>query len=801
MKKAILLLHLLLAFSYLSFAQNTPISIQLTESNQSPIIGATIRIVNRSDTTKIFNSTTDIVGIARFNLVTNQQYSMTATSVGYKTILKGINVTGKQSVFKFVMETDNKLLGDVVVTARKPLMQQEDDKTIVDPEPIVNTSTSAYEIMEKIPGLFVDQDGNIYLSNSTPATIYINGREQKMSTADIAAILKSLPPNSIEKVEILRTPSAKYDASGSGGVVNVILKKGVKIGFTGSLNAGMNQVHYGNQFIGVSLNNSSCKLTSFLNINYSHRNSFEQIQTTRKFSADKEIFQNAYTTYPGNQAYLGFGLGYEVSKKWELNYDARLSYNQNNSSANNESIIRQVNSLEVLTNNINTTNSTGNNYGINQGVNAKYKLDTLGSEWINDISYNYFNNQTDQAFNTAYVLPTVSNMAGTGDLGNNRNFVSAQTDIKYKFRHKLTLESGLKATYQLFRSSTTYYTKIGEQQNIDVSRTNQFNYNESIYAAYIQLSKTWGEFILKAGTRLENTNMNGHQLIPSDTSFKVKRTDLFPYIYLSRKVTRIAGYELRAYLVHRRSITRPVYEYLNPSPRFIDQYLYEAGNPSLKPQFTRNFEVNISVEDRPIFAIGRNYTQDIFTNVIYQNPDNSSIAYRTYDNLGKNQETYFRLLGAVPPINRYFFVAGAQFNYNDYNGLYENAPLKFQRGSWTFFTFHQFKLDKLTNISLNGFIRFKGQQQFYELSNFGNLNLNINRQFFNKKLTATLSMNDVFYTNKNNFTINQGSISAFGFRQGDTRRVGLNLRYNFGFRKKEERNNPFNFENLEKSSN
>ncbi|RYU93289.1 outer membrane beta-barrel family protein [Emticicia agri] len=801
MKKATLLFCLLLCCSFFSLAQTLPISIQLTESNQSPIIGATIRIVNCADTTKILNSTTDTSGIARFNLVANQQYSMTATSVGYKTLTKGINATGRQSVLKFVMETDNQLLGDVVVTARKPLMQQEDDKTIVDPEPIANTSTSAYEIMEKIPGLFVDQDGNIYLSNSSPATIYINGREQKMSTADIAAILKSLPPNSIEKVEIMRTPSAKYDASGSGGVVNVILKKGVKIGFTGSANAGMNQGRYGNQFIGISLNNSSGKLTSFLNLNYSHRNTFEQIQTTRRFSADKELFQNAYTTFPGNQAYVGFGLGYEVNKKWELNYDARLSYNQNNSSSNNESIIRQLNSLEVLTNNINTTNSKGNNYAINQGINARYKLDTLGSEWTTDISYNYFNNQTDQIFNTAYVLPTVSAMGGTGDIGNNRNFVAAQTDVKYKLPHKITLETGLKATYQLFKSNTAYFTKIGEQQNIDISRTNQFNYNESIYAAYVQLSKTIGGFILKAGTRLENTNMNGHQLIPSDTSFKVKRTDLFPYIYLSQKLGKIAGYEMRAYLVHRKSITRPVYEYLNPSPRFIDQYLYEAGNPSLRPQFTNNFEANISIEDRPIFAIGRNYTQDIFTNVIYQNPDNPSIAYRTYDNLGRNKETYFRLLGAVPPIYRYFFVAGAQFNYNDYNGLYENAPLSFQRGSWTFFTFHQFKLDKLTNISLNGFFRLKGQQQFYELSNFGNLNLNINRQFLNKKLMITLSMNDVFYTNKNHFTINQGSISAFGFRQGDTRRVGLNVRYNFGFRKREERNNPFNFENLERSSN
>src|SRR5215218_1559615 len=119
-------------------------------------------------------------------------------------------------------------------------MRQEDDKTIIDPENLASSSINAYEILEKTPGLFVDQDGNIYLNSTTPATVYINGREQKMSTADIATMLKSLPPNSIASIEIMRTPSSKYDASGSGGIVNVILKKGVRIGFTGSVNAGMN---------------------------------------------------------------------------------------------------------------------------------------------------------------------------------------------------------------------------------------------------------------------------------------------------------------------------------------------------------------------------------------------------------------------------------------------------------------------------------------------------------------------------------------------------------------------------------
>ena len=150
-------------------------------------------------------------------------------------------------------------------------MRQEDDKTIVDPENLVAASTNVYEVIEKTPGLFVDQDGNIYISSLTPAAVQINGRDMKMSAADVATLLKTLPPNAILSIEIVRSPSAKYDAASTGGIVNVVLKKGVKIGTTGSINAGIQQGKYNNQFIGFNLNNNNGKKSSFINLNYSRR--------------------------------------------------------------------------------------------------------------------------------------------------------------------------------------------------------------------------------------------------------------------------------------------------------------------------------------------------------------------------------------------------------------------------------------------------------------------------------------------------------------------------------------------------
>ena len=190
----------------------------------------------------------DSSGVVVITLFKAQHYSVLVSSVNYIPFQKGITIKNNNPVFVFIAEANAGLLKAVTVSGIRPIMRQEDDKTIVDPENLATSSTNAYEILEKTPGLFVDQDDNVYLTSTTPASIYINGREQKMSGADIATMLKNLPPNSIASIEILRTPSAKYDASGSGGIVNIILKKGVKIGLTGSVTAGGNQGHHGNTY-------------------------------------------------------------------------------------------------------------------------------------------------------------------------------------------------------------------------------------------------------------------------------------------------------------------------------------------------------------------------------------------------------------------------------------------------------------------------------------------------------------------------------------------------------------------------
>ncbi len=781
--------------------EDIPVTIKIINHKKEPLAFATISIISRKDSTQTIRKVADSSGKAVFPLKKNGQYTVHISSVNYQPIEKGFIVSGGQTFFSFTTEPLPKSLQGVVVTSKKPLMRQEDDKTIIEPEVLAAASTNAYEIIEKTPGLFVDQDGNIYINSLTPATVQINGRDMKMSAADVATMLKNLPPNSIAKIEIVKTPSAKYDASGSGGIVNVVLKKGVKLGMTGSVTAGMQQGTYGNQFIGFNLSNNTGKKTMNINFNLGKRNNYERISTHRLFAVDSLLSQDAFTKYPANSVYSSFSMTWERGKKWELTYDAELNYNSFHNRSENRNSIKKISTLQLLTNSLNTVSNDGYSLSLGSGFETKYKIDTVGSEWTNDIFFTHSVNKSDQDFTTGYFIPVIPGSGGDGSADNDRNYFTGRSDLKLKLKKRFTLETGVQSTVLTFHNVTNYFREAGGVRTKDNNRTNTFRYDQNIHSVYLQGSKTLGkDFIAKFGTRLEKTNMNGKQTVPGDTSFAIHRTDLFPYVYLSKKVISIAGFELRAYLVYRRSIRRPSYEQLNPFRRYVDEFMTETGNTSLRPQFTKNYEFNISVNETPLLAAGINDTKDIFTNVVYQSDTSRSQAYRTYDNVGKNKEWYLRGLGAIPPGGKYFFVIGAQYNHNIYDGLYENKPLSFNKGTWTFFTFHTLKLDKRSLLTLNGFIRLKGQQQFYELSTFGALNSSINRKFMKEKLTVTLSMNDIFATNKNDFTINQGSVNANGFRQGDTRRFGINIRYSFGIRKKEENNNILNVESPEKTN-
>lgn len=795
LKISAFLLFLLLVKTTFASGNLTPLTVLVKDEGRQVLIGATVQL-SRLDTGQQWFATTNLSGMARFDGLDNAHYLLQIRYVGYTTIERPIILNPDQRHFEFVMAADAIALGEVTITARRPLVRQEDDKMIVDPEPLVGLSTNTLEILEKTPGLFVDQDGGIFLSSATPAAIYINGREQKMSSQDINTILRSLPPASVLRIEVIRTPSTRYDAASSGGIINIVLKKGVKIGRFGSVNTGMNQGAYGNRFLGFSLNNSGDKTTSYLNVNYNYNARLDELNSLRYLSTDSILSQGSENVNKNNQAYVGYGLGYEFSPSMNLAYDGRINGSTGKSDAFTLNFL-QAGDERLSENHNNTLNRSGF-LSLQQDMAFNWKLDTLGSEWDSKVGFSYNLNAADQEYVIRYAMPFAGLISGEGDNEQGRYFFLAQTDLTYQLPLKIKMETGLKSTWQEYASQSDYFVFIQEDKVVDPRRTNAFDYSERINSWYAQASFNLpGQLVLKGGVRMEHTFMEGRQTIPADTSFVINRADWFPYLYLSRHLVNIAGFDLRAYAIYRRTIGRPGYASLNPYVRYVDQYLYETGNPALKPQFTHNYEANISLNEMPIFALGRNDTRDIFSQVVYQDKEQSEVMVRTYDNVGRSREHYFRAMAGIPPGGRYFFAIGGQYNHNRYDGMYESEPLSFTRGSWRLFTFHSLNLARNTRLSMMGFMMINGQMNFYELRDFGQLNFGLNQTFLDKKLTVSLHARDVLGTMLTKFDLQQGSLRVTGDRYTDTRRFGFNVRYNFGIRnKKEERPGmmPFNME-------
>ncbi|MDB5203161.1 MAG: TonB-dependent receptor [Ferruginibacter sp.] len=273
-----------LLFSLTTWAQQTSLTVAFTQ-DKIPVQNATAQLFRLPDSILVDTKTMNTTIV--FDVQQHSDYFLQVTAVNIQDIRRMLKVGNLPLNILLEPKLKTNDLQNVTITARKPLVKQEDDKTIVDAEVLANSSTNAYEVLEKTPGAVVDQDGNVYLNSATPATIFINGREVKLGSQDLASLLKSLPANSVAKIEILRNPSAKYDAASSGGIVNIVLKKGIKLGTSGSVNLAHFQGKYGTTSVGMNLNKSINKITSYFSYQFTKRNNLEDLSSKRYLNAEQ----------------------------------------------------------------------------------------------------------------------------------------------------------------------------------------------------------------------------------------------------------------------------------------------------------------------------------------------------------------------------------------------------------------------------------------------------------------------------------------------------------------------------------
>jgi outer membrane receptor protein involved in Fe transport len=493
---------------------------------------------------------------------------------------------------------DETLLKEVKVSARKKMIERKIDRTVVNVSAFLTAAgTDAMDLLGRLPGLRVTDDGNINLMGKG-ATIYVDGKPTYLSGTDLAAYLKSLPADLLDKIELMPNPPAKYDAAGSGGVINIITKKNKQPGYNASvsLNAGTGVYRKANG--SLNMNYRVGKLNLFANAGAGSPKDFENASAIRRFlNADGSVAaildQESEISYTRNAGNVKLGADYYLNKKTTFGMIYNTGGNSVRERGDNRNLMFESNyQLDSVIYSINDANNKFRNNLLN--LNMVHQFDSLGTEWSMDLDYGKYHTQIDQVFGNRTFSPQgvyLGSESIRGALPREISIYSAKSDFSLPFKNGLKLNTGLKLSRVSTNNRADYFTGEGISERPDYNRSNSFRYDETIGSAYMEGYKEFDRLGVQAGLRAERTQSRGQQFgnaAVTDSSFNRTYLNVFPSLFLSFKPDSANVNQF--YFSYGRRIGRPGYDKLNPFLSLVQRYNQVSGNPFLRPDFTNNFE-------------------------------------------------------------------------------------------------------------------------------------------------------------------------------------------------------------------
>lgn len=534
------------------------------------------------------------------NLPIFGQFKLTITAIGYKTINQKVSFDLKMSpgmdmsqamaavdkdLGNIKLEQDAQVLESVTVTASNPLMQMGIDRKIFNVEKnITSAGGSAIDVMRNVPSLNVDIDGNVTLRNAAPQ-IFVDGRPTTLS-------LEQIPADAIQSIELITNPSAKYDASGGqSGILNIVLKKNRKAGYSGSVRAGVDS--RGKFSGGGDLNVRQGKINFFANGMYNQRKSKSWGEMDRMSEERGQTIQTLQNNKGESNGAFGFGrigLDYFIDNRNTITLSQSMV--DGNFKGDNRTNITTDTFFQAgaFSSQYRNTNSKNNfrNYGTQ--LSFKHVFAKPGKEWTADLTYNQSKNTSNQNINYRYFSdaeqqkPTSSPFLQSTSGGGRNKFFIAQTDYVNPINEKLKWEAGLRAQIRNFESSQ--FNAIDGVPKPSLS--NQFEYTDYVYAGYATFSQKLSDKLsYQVGLRAESSNYDGKQ-IGKDNYSNSFPISLFPSVFLTRSFENRQDLQLN----YSRRINRPNFFQLMPNTDFSDPLNYQTGNPDLKPEFTHSLELS-----------------------------------------------------------------------------------------------------------------------------------------------------------------------------------------------------------------
>ncbi|WP_316766076.1 outer membrane beta-barrel protein [Pedobacter frigiditerrae] len=759
---------------------------KVISSDGKAVDGATLYLFNATDSVLLKTAISDANGLYQFQNIPTGNYKLTVMLVGFESY-KGsaFALNQDKNLGTTTLKATQTTLNQVTVTAQRPFVQQKVDRMVVNPEALIsNAGSTALEVLEKAPGVIVDQNGAISLKG-LGVTIFIDDKPTYLSGADLESYLRSMSSASIDQIELMTNPPAKYDAAGNGGVINIRTKRTQVKGFNGALNLSYAQGSYGRTANSFNFNYRNNKLNLFGNLGFNINNGYSDLTINRYFEDNlgnprSNFIQNSFNRNKGENYTSKIGADYYLSENSTIGINLTGIYNPSKRTTDVKSqFSNPQNQLDSTIAAFNIQDQLFKNSGVN--LNFRQKLDKNGKELTADVDYlNYYTNNNQEFNNTSYLPSGAIKNSDllTGMLPANINIFSAKTDYEHPFKNGVKLSAGLKTSYTETDNIANYFYASKGVTAIDYDKTNHFLYKENINAVYLNANKEYKKLVVQLGLRLENTVSNGHQLgnlKKPDSTFKRSYTNLFPTVYLQYKLDTA---DVNVFGInYGRRIDRPYYQDLNPFLSPIDKFTYYTGNPFLKPSFTDNIELSHTYKSRFTTTLSYSKTRNDVNETI---EIVDGIYYSRPGNIG---ETTVKTLSFNGSFN---FAKWLNYNFNGrvsnvhsvsdfYTGLLDTKGTYFFARS-----VFQFKLPKDWNLQLEGGYQSRIKSAQFDLGARGRVNVAASKKL-SPGTTIKLVANDIFYTFKNTGIINNLSQTKANWTNlSDTRTGVLSLSYRFG---------------------
>lgn len=721
------------------------------------------------------------------------RYLISASHIGYITFYSNQFELNEEMVLPpIILKKIAKEMQGVTIAAKKPIIEVKADKTILNVEGTINaTGNDALELLRKSPGVLVDKDENLSLAGKNGVQVYIDGKPSPLSGTDLTNYLKSLQSSQIEAIEIITNPSAKYDAAGNAGIINIRLKKNKSFGTNGSVNAGYNIGIYGKYNGGLSLNHRNKSINVFGNYNYNY-NLNENRFNLYRLQLDT-IFNGRSVMVNSNNSH-GFktGLDYFAGKKSTVGFLINGNIAENNMANDGRTPISYK--PTGVTDRLLDVNNRSQMDRTNLNFNLNYRYaDTAGRELNLDADYGLFRLKSNQLQPNTYL-----DASGTSVLNQFIYRFVAPTDIDiYTFKgdyeqyyKKGRLGVGFKTAFINTNNNFGRYnvTQLNpEVKQLDIPRSNHFDYTENVNALYVNYNKQLKGVMFQVGLRMENTqsrgdsyglNGNGSINKGSKQTFERKYTNLFP----SAALTFNKNPQNQWGLSYSRRIDRPAYQDLNPFEFKLDEYTFQKGNTLLRPQYTNIITLTNTYKFKLNTSLSYSHVADVFTQLI--DTTDKSKSFMTKRNLAT--QDVFALNISYPFIYKaYMAFVNLSGNYSHYKADFGggNRTIDLDVFSFNVFMQHSIKLGKKKQWTAEASGWYNSPsiwQGTFESKEMWTMDAGLQKQIFKGKATFKVSVSDIFFSMKWKGESNFAGQKTIASGNWESRQLRSSLVWRFG---------------------